>query len=367
MASPLKDLYSPLFYSRLSDSLTEVLPGFNKKAFTKQIYSAAFDNMELKERMRHTVKTLHNFMPVDFKEGITIIKNLITLLRKKGIGEDGLAHMFLPDYIEVYGIDDYETSIDALEFTTQFVSCEFAVRPFLIKYHEPMMAQMLAWSLHENHKVRRLASEGSRPRLPWAMAVPALKKDVALILPVLENLKNDPSEYVRRSVANNLNDIAKDFPEVVLDIATRWTGTSKETDAIIKHGSRTLLKQGHTEILAHYGLHTKGIELSNFKVLTPNICIGDRVEFTFTVANTNTAEQKIRLEYAIFYPMKNSKFSKKVYKISERIFSPKETSTINRKQKFIPITTRVFYAGLHKIALIVNGEEKATGEFELVA
>lgn len=367
MASPLKDLYSPLFYSRLSDSLTEVLPGFDKQAFTQQIYSAAFDNMELKERMRHTVKTLHNFMPADFKEGVAVIKNLIILLRQKGIGEDGLAHMFLPDYIEVYGLDDYDTAVDALEFTTQFVSCEFAVRPFLIKYHEPMMKQMLAWSLHNNHKVRRLASEGSRPRLPWAMAVPALKKDITLILPILENLKADPSEFVRRSVANNLNDITKDFPEVVLDIAARWTGVSKETDAIIKHGSRTLLKQGHTEILAHYGLHTKGIELNNFKVLTPKISIGDSVEFTFTVANTNTAEQKIRLEYAIFYPMKNGKFSKKVYKISERIFAPKETSTINRKQKFILITTRTFYVGLHKIALIINGEEKATGEFELTA
>jgi 3-methyladenine DNA glycosylase AlkC len=367
MASPLKDLYSPLFYSRLSDSLAEVLPGFDKQAFTRHIYTPAFDNMELKERMRHTVKTLHTFMPADFKEGFAIIKNLITLLRKKGIGEDGLAHMFLPDYIEVYGIDDYATSVDALEFTTQFVSCEFAVRPFLIRYHEPMMAQMLAWSKHQNHKVRRLASEGSRPRLPWAMAVPVLKKDVSQILPILEKLKADPSEYVRRSVANNLNDIAKDFPEVVLAIAARWTGTSKETNAIIKHGSRTLLKQGHTEILAHYGLHTKGIELSNFKILTPKIRIGDSTEFTFAVANTNTAEQKIRLEYAIFYPMKNGKFSKKVYKISERIFAPKETSTINRKQKFIPITTRTFYPGLHKVTMIVNGEEKAAGEFELIA
>jgi 3-methyladenine DNA glycosylase AlkC len=365
MPSPLKDLYSPSFYSRLSDSLTDVLPGFEKQKFTEQIYTPAFDGMELKQRMRHTVITLHNFMPADFKDGVIVIKELITLLRKQGIGEDGLAHMFLPDYIEVYGIDDYNTSIDALEFTTQFVSCEFAVRPFLLKYTEPMMAQILAWSKHENYKVRRLASEGSRPRLPWAMAVPALKKDASLILPILENLKNDPSEWVRRSVANNLNDIAKDFPEIVLDIAARWTGISKETDAIIKHGSRTLLKQGHTEILAHYGLHTNGIELSNFKVLTSKISIGDSVEFAFTVANTNSAEQKIRLEYAIFYPMKNGKFSKKVYKISERIFAPKETSTIKRKQKFIPITTRTFYAGLHKVTLIINGEEKVTGEFEL--
>jgi len=367
MASPLKDLYSPSFYSKLSDCLTEVLPGFDKQKFTQQIHTSEFEGMELKERMRHTVKTLHNFMPADFKKDVAIIKNLIALLRKKGIGEDGLAHMFLPDYIEVYGIDDYETSVDALEFTTQFVSCEFAVRPFLLKYTGPMMKQMQAWSLHENYKVRRLASEGSRPRLPWAMAVPELKKDVTLILPILENLKADPSEWVRRSVANNLNDIAKDHPQVVLEIAARWSGVSKETDAIIKHGSRTLLKQGHTEILAHYGLHTNGIDLSDFKVLSLQVKIGDSLEFVFTVVNTNAVEQKIRLEYAIFYLMKNGKLNKKVFKISERIFQPGESSTITRKQKFILITTRTFYPGMHKIALIVNGEEKATGEFELLA
>ncbi|MGY0037975.1 DNA alkylation repair protein [Pedobacter sp. NJ-S-72] len=132
---------------------------------------------------------------------------------------------------------------------TQFISCEFAVRPFLAKYGGQMMIRMEKWSLHESHKVRRLASEGSRSRLPWAMAVPGLKKDPSPILPILENLKNDPSEWVRKSVANNLNDISKDHPEIVIAIANRWKGLSKETDAIIKHGCRSLLKQGHAKIL----------------------------------------------------------------------------------------------------------------------
>ena len=148
-----------------------------------------------------------------------------------------------------------------------------------------MMLQMLEWSLHESYKVRRFASEGSRPALPWAMAVPFLKKSPALILPILENLKNDPSEWVRRSVANNLNDISKIQPEIVLEIAASWKGISSETDAIIKHGCRSLLKQGHADILLHYALESKHIELDHFLITTPTVQIGDSLAFSFFVKN----------------------------------------------------------------------------------
>jgi 3-methyladenine DNA glycosylase AlkC len=363
----LKDLYSETFYTRLADNLTVVLPSFDQQAFKKRIYTTDFEIKELKERMRHTSVVLHNFFPADYKQTVKVIKKMIDQFRKTGIGEDGLAHMFLADYLEVYGIDNYETSIDALEYTTQFVSCEFAVRPFLLKYGERMIDQMKRWALHPNYKVRRLASEGSRPRLPWAMAVPVIKKNPELILPILEALKNDPSEWVRRSVANSLNDIAKDHPNIVLQIARQWAGISKETDAIIKHGSRTLLKQGHTEILKHYGLDSAGIKLNDFKILTPGIKIGESLEFTFTIENTNTTAQTIRLEYAIFYRMQNGKPSKKVFKISERIYQPGQKETIHRKQKFILITTRKFYVGEHQISVIVNGEEKEIAGFVLKA
>ena len=136
----------------------------------------------------------------------------------------GLEHMFIPDYIEVYGIDHFDLSMKAFETVTQFVSCEFAVRPFFIRYGNQMVNQMKIWSRHKNESVRRLSSEGSRPRLPWAMAIPALKKDPSPILPILENLKNDPSEDVRRSVANNINDIAKDHPDIVMKLGQRLEG-----------------------------------------------------------------------------------------------------------------------------------------------
>lgn len=366
MSYLLKDLYSTSFYDRLGDILGKTIPGFDKRKFIKLIYSSDFELKELKGRMKHTSKVLHHFMPLNFEEAVPILEKIILQLRKERVGEDSLTYMFLPDYIETYGLEDFESSVRVLEITTQFTSCEFAVRPFLLRYEAQMMAEMQKWSLHENHKVRRLASEGSRPRLPWAMGIPYLKKDPTPVLPILENLKNDSSEYVRRSVANNINDIAKDHPSIVLDFAVRWAGISKETDAIIKHGSRTLLKQGHTDMLKHYGLNDEGIECSSFKILTPIVKVGESLEFSFHVKNSNKTEKKVRLEYAIYYLKQNGQLSKKVFKISERDYAPGVGLDINRKQKFLPITTRIFYPGKHQVSIIINGAEKEISDFELV-
>ena len=203
----LKDLYSPSFYKNLANALVVVMPSFNRQRFISQIFTDDFNDKELKARMRHTSVVLHHFLPADFKTAVKVLEKLVHHLKKSGTGEDGLAYMFIPDYIELYGIDDFESAVDALEGITQFVSCEFAVRPFLLKFNGKMISRMQKWSKHENFKVRRLASEGSRPRLPWAMAITFLKKDPSPVLQILENLKNDPSEWVRRSVANSLNDI----------------------------------------------------------------------------------------------------------------------------------------------------------------
>lgn len=364
--SALKDIYSPLFYEKLSAVLLKTVPSFDKKMFLEKIFDEPFKTMELKERMRHTTKVLHQFMPEDFGKSVKIIEKIISELRKKGNGEGGLAYIFLPDYIEMYGLEDYKNSVKAIEFTTQFISCEFGIRPFIIKYFEPMMAQMLLWSTHENHHVRRLATEGCRPRLPWAMALPELKKNPEKILPILKNLKNDSSEYVRRSVANNLNDIAKDHPQIVLEIAKNWKNNSKETDAIIKHGCRTLLKQGHPEILSHYGLDSEKITVSEFKIDTPEMKVPDALQFSFYVENKYDIAKTVRLEYGIFYNKANGQLSKKVFKISEKVYQPKQKDLVIKRQSFKLITTKVFYSGLHKVSVIVNGEEKEIGEFQLI-
>lgn len=363
--SLLKDIYSVPFYNKLADSLIRVNPEFSKTQFIEQIYVEGFQLMELKQRMHHTTLVIHQFLPAGYPQAVQHLSSLIEQLRKEDTGEDQLAYIFLPDYIETYGLDDYETSVKAIEFVTQFISCEFAVRPFLVKYGGQMMKQMEKWSLHESHKVRRLASEGSRSGLPWAMAVPELKKDPSPILPILENLKQDPSEWVRKSVANSLNDISKNHPETVIAIASRWRGLSKETDAIVKHGCRSLLKQGHFKILAHYGLESTHIELKNFEILTPEVAIGDSLEFTITVKNIAQHLQKIRLEYAVYYKRLNGQSSKKVFKISERDYQANEIAVINRKQSFKIITTRKFYPGHHQLSVILNGQEKERKDFVL--
>ena len=366
MSSLLKDIYSVSFYDNFSDVLEEILPNFDRHKFKTAIFTESWDNKELKQRMKHTSFVLHQFLPDDFSKASKTIKKIILKLRHNRITETSLEFMFFPDYIEIYGINDFETSVKTIEFVTQFTSCEYAVRPFIIKYGERMLKQMHQWSLHKNHHVRRLASEGSRPRLPWAMALPGLKRDPKPVLPVLENLKNDPSEYVRRSVANNLNDIAKDNPEIVIQIAKRWNGKSKETDALIKHGCRTLLKQGNSYILKHFGLtDNPNVKVSNFNIKKKEISVGENLEFSFTLQNNDEKTQSVRLEYGIHYLRKNGQHSNKVFKISERQISPDEKIEIQRRQSFKIITTRKFYAGQQKLSIIVNGQERKIDKFEL--
>lgn len=362
----IKDIYSVSFYEKFSQAVAEVHPSFNKQKFIEAIYEGDFAQKEWKERMKHTTVVLHQFMPQNFPEAVSLIDKIIQNLKKNNFTDGNLAFIFFADYIEIYGLDDFKTSAKAFVSITQFISCEFAVRPFVLKYKEEMISEMVKWSLHENHHVRRLASEGSRPRLPWAMAIPFLKKDPSSILPILENLKNDPSEYVRRSVANNLNDIAKDNPQIVLEIANKWKGHSKETDGIIKHGSRTLLKQGHPEILSHYGLESTNIELSSFEIKTPVVKIGDYLQFHFHLNNKNENPKTIRLEYAVHYKKAKGHLAKKVFKISEKIYHPNQLIKVERNQSFKLITTRVFHVGAHQLSIIINGTESEVLEFELI-
>ncbi|MCK7554282.1 DNA alkylation repair protein [Chitinophaga sedimenti] len=361
----LKDIYNPTFYKHLANALEQAVPGFNSKQFLKQANVPALAGMELKARMRHTTQVLHAHLSKDYPEALQQISSLIKILKQYDFADYSLAFIFLPDYIECYGLQHYTASVKALEEVTQFISCEFAVRPFLLKYGDKMLAQMEKWSKHKNHHVRRFASEGSRPKLPWAMAVPSLKQNPAPVLRILENLKDDPHPWVRKSVANNLNDISKDHPDLVLDVAARWKGLGADTDAIIKHGCRTLLKRGNTAILSHYQLDSTGLHFSEFRVLTPEVKTGGHLHFRFSVRNTAATTRVLRLEYAIYYRMQRDQFSKKVFKISEREIRAGESLAIERKQSFKIITTRKFYAGGHRVAVILNGSEQNTADFVL--
>ncbi len=366
MSTLLKDLYSPSFYQTFSDALAITLPDFDRDDFMRQIFSPEFDGYELKQRMSHTAVVLRNFLGGDFGAAIDRICRIIENLRGAGVSEQSMEYMFLPEYIERYGIYDYETSIAAFETVTRYTSCEFAVRPYIVSYGKPMLEQMLAWSLHDDNRVRRLASEGSRPRLPWAMALPDLKRDPTPILPILENLKRDECEIVRRSVANNLNDISKDNPLVTLGIGKSWIGDNPLTDALLKHGCRTLLKKSDTGTLALFGFDSNDLERGELRVLTPKVTMGEQLEFAYDMTNVGDKAKKIRIEYAIHLLKNNGRLSKKVFKISEREIAAGERFELIRKHRFKPITTRRYYPGRHAVSIIVNGAESCAIDFELV-
>ena len=358
MADLFKNVYNPVFFKQFTDHLKMVQSDFDDEGFLKHLFNDDWETKELKERMRHTTIVLREYLPVDFSESAYVLLNTIDQLKSNDIQENSIEYMFIPDFVEQYGISDFETSVHALERITQFTSCEFGVRPFLIKYPDRMMDQMLQWSKHGHPKVRRLATEGCRPRLPWAMALPFLKKDPTPILPILENLKKDTSEFVRRSVANNLNDISKDHPALVLDLVGKWKDGSKEIDWLVKHACRTLLKQGHPAALALFGLGAvEGVTIRQFKVDTPKLTIGNYLKFTCQLVNQNDHPVKLRLEYAVYYMKANGTLSKKVYKISEKEYAANSSSAIERRQHFKPISTRKYHSGLHQVAMIVNGRE----------
>lgn len=366
MATPLKELYSTAFYQQFCSIADGIIPGFSKKKFLQQIFSDDWQEKELKDRMRYTTLVLRDFMPDEFRKTAPLLGKIIRRLQQEQLQHLALPYMFIPDYIEQYGLDDFTTSVSLFETTTPFTSCEFAVRPFIQKYGDTMLETMTAWSLHKNHHVRRLASEGSRPRLPWAMALPGLKKNPEPTIPILQNLKNDPSEYVRRSVANHLNDISKDHPSLVYSIAKKWIGKTPETDALLKHACRTMLKQGDQTVLKLFG-HAKheDINVKELKVATPLVRVPEHLQFSFSVVNGDRKPHKIRIEYAIHYLRQNGTYSKKIFKLAERMIAPKDIIQLTRNHSFRIITTRTFYAGTQKLSVIVNGSESTLISFRL--
>jgi 3-methyladenine DNA glycosylase AlkC len=363
MAEPLKHMYNPAFFEKLCPVMRKSIPGFDYNNFIHQIFNSTWPDLELKERVRHIALALHRFLPADFPGTARILVRLSAALRKE-VREQGFATIFIPEYIQVFGLDHPDASLAAIEEITKLVSGEFAVRPFLIRYPEKTLKKMLTWSTHEDASVRRLASEGCRPRLPWAMVIPSLKKDPSPVLPILENLKTDPSEYVRRSVANNLNDIAKDHPDLVLQIVRKWKGFGADTDRIIKHACRTLLKKGDHHALTLHGFDPKSrAAVSSFTLPKAKVKIGGHLNFKFEFINKEKRLAWFWLEYAIDYITSSGKTSRKIFKISESSLPPGKKVKVQRKQSFKNFTTRKHFKGKHLITILANGKKLASREF----
>jgi len=362
VADALKDMYHRGFFERLAERVKAVDPAFDAAAFVDRVLADGWESLALKQRMRRAATALREGLPPDYASALDIA------LRTAESCGNGFEYMLFPDFVEAYGLDDPDRSVPALAALTRYSSSEFAVRPFIVRYPERMERQLLEWAEDENEHVRRLASEGSRPRLPWGTALTAYKRDPAPTLRVLEKLKEDPSEYVRRSVANHLNDISKDHPALVLDIARRWLGVHPHTDWIVKHACRTLLKKCDPDALALFGYaDASGLRVDRFELSS-----GDRLpwegtlEASFALTLEGAFPRKLRIEYAIDYVKSNGARSRKLFKLSEREFDPGETS-MRFRQSFREMSTRRHYPGAHRVSIVVNGEILAERAFQLLA
>jgi 3-methyladenine DNA glycosylase AlkC len=360
MPEALKNSYNIDYVSNLAKVVGQHRKRFPTKRFIESVIDSDWEERELKQRMSHIRVCLHEALKLPFDQALNV---LIPAAEHFG----GYEAMFFPEYVEAYGLDHWDRSMQALETLTQYSSSEFAVRPFILRDSERMMKQMVTWSRHDNPHVRRLASEGCRPRLPWAQALPVFKKQPEPILPILDNLKADDSLYVRRSVANNLNDISKDNPQVTLKWAKANIGKHSDTDWIIKHASRTLLKQGHPKALGLFGYRAADhVKIAGLSIENPNPKIGDTMAFSFEVSGKRGRAPlgKLRVEYAIDYLKANGSHSRKVFKVAEGDYRDPNLS-FQRQQSFRQMSTRKHYAGEHRLAIIVNGVERALATFDL--
>jgi len=360
MAERLKDMFfTKESIKVLAEVLKENYLQFDEAEFQELVFNPQWDSLELKEKMHHIASCLRKALPPDYKKAIDILIKTAPKIE----GFDGMA---IPDFVEQFGLDDWHSSLPALKQFTKYSSSEFAIRPFLLEDLNRTMVFMNEAADDENENIRRFASEGCRPTLPWAMAIPELKKDPGLIIPILEKLKDDKSEFVRKSAANNLNDISKDHPDLVLKLCKAWQGKSKRTDWIIKHACRTMLKAGNKRALILFGFgDTKNMKIKNLELKQNTIKIGDELSFSFELETAGRGQIKLRLEYKIEFMKAKGRKSAKVFQISENIFKP-GTYKFSKRQSFADMTTRRHYRGSHKIIILVNGDEMLESEFEVV-
>ena len=362
MADSIKSIYNYELLHKVALDIQSVYSPFCVDDFLKSTMDETWVDLELKDRIYRISTVLGKYLPSDYAAAISVIDKVVM---NYGTWLTGLGGFF-PIFVEIYGQDEmnWELSMGALERYTPYASSEIAVRPFIIKHEERMMAQMYAWSKHENECVRRLASEGCRPVLPWAPAINSFKKDPAAILPILSQLKEDSSIHVRKSVANNLNDISKTHPDLVTKIAKAWYGKNEYTDRLVKHGCRTMLKKGNREVLAIFGYeNTASVEVEGFALEAASVLIGQDIIFSFSVSVKEAA--KIRLEYGIDYVKSNGKRNRKIFQISEISLKENQKKPYTKKHSFADVSTRKHYPGIHSVTLIVNGTERVTLDFEL--
>ena len=359
MAEPLKNSFTIREVVAIADRLAARFTDFDTDRFLA--VATGFVSMELKERVSATADALAAAVPGDY---LTALDGVIAASEP---GLPGFGGWPFASFIERHGIDHPAPSLAAMRTVTKTFTCEFAIRPYLERHRDLTARAVRSWALDSDADVRRLASEGTRPLLPWARRVRSLLEDPSLGLEICEILRHDPSEMVRRSVANHLNDVAKAHPDIVAEIAARWANDPDVDAKMIRHALRTLLKDGHIAAMHALGYTSDPqIEVVEFTVAPDRIRLGDRIVLTMRLRSTADHDQRLIVDFVIEHPLASGKMSTKVFKWATVELAPHDTASATRRRLIQTATTRAYTAGTHTVSLQVAGRRVATHSFVLL-
>lgn len=367
----LKDaLFNQHKVAYLAGLLAGADPRFDGAGFTRDVMAELL-SLELKQRIDLIARVLAVYLPDDFDDAVSVIlKALPPELDPLKTDDDFGDFIFAPfgEYVSSRGMGHFDRSMEAICALTKRFSMEFTLRPFLNAHEARVMAVLAEWAVDGNYHLRRLVSEGTRPRLPWG-------KKVGLAygapLPLLDQLYCDPTRYVTRSVANHLNDIAKLDAGLVVETLARWQREGRqeprEMDWIIRHALRTLIKQGDPQAMALLGyVPDPPITLSAVRVTPPSIAFGEAFEFEMTV--TALAPAQLLVDYAIGFVKADGQRKPKVFKLKQLALKAGETVVLRKRHRLkADATTYRLYAGEHAVLVQINGVERGAGCFDLTA
>ncbi len=355
----LKDLLGPAALQVIADAGKAASRRFDRAAFL----AAASDGLaalSIMERVRHIAGALHRALPTDYLTALAVVRAMGPRLTH------AFQAMAVTEYVARFGLGEIDASLEAIADLTRHGTGEFAIRPFLVADPARTLGQMQRWALHPDEHVRRLASEGSRPRLPWAARVPALRDDPTLAAPILDALRSDPSMYVRKSVANHLNDISRDRPDWVVERLAGWSQDDAATRWIVRHALRTLIKRGDARALALVGAGgVTRVEVTSFVVSPVVVTLGEAITLEAALVSRSETAQKLVVDYGVHYVRARGKTANKVFKWKTFVLEPGATATLVTRQVIRDLSTRRHYPGVHQVDLLVNGATLAQGRFEL--
>ena len=375
MAEPFKNVFNPDMIDAMGQHFGRQSGAFDAERFSRAA-TKGLDALEFKQRSDQIADALELCLPNDFRSACGILTGALHLEDDVDLSDQttdahgirGWGIIPMTEYVARAGLSDFDFSMDVLKEMTKRSSAEFAVRPFLKADPVRAMRHVIAWSEDDNYHVRRLASEGIRPRLPWGMRLNAFVEDPSPILPVLKNLRDDEKEYVRRSVANNLNDIAKDHPDIVARIARDWLAGNpgRNRERLVRHACRSLIKAGHRATLEALGYGPPEVMLSSLELDRDTIDFGETLRISAELVSTSNKPQDLVIDYVVHHQKANGKTTPKVFKWATLRLKGGEQKRLEKTHALRPITTRVYYSGRHVIELQANGQRLGQCAFTLV-